>query len=282
MQVVLDWFERYNYIFFSLFVFFCGYVLLRLIRVANRKFIEESSRAIKLDKTRYRFLNNATTLIVYTLVAIVITNSVPEFRSVALTLFAGAGIFAAVVGLASQQAFSNIVSGIFLVVFRPFRVGDIIKLDGTAVEGTVEDITLRHTVIRNYENCRAVIPNSVIGQQIIINYAYHDEAVCRFMQFMLPLDVDLGRVMPMLSEIAAAHPLFLDRRTPAEIEAGVPKAVVRALQFTDSGVLVRINVWGKDAITAFIVACDLHVSIKNRFDAEGISLGVPNRIIRTA
>ncbi len=278
LQATLEWLSEFEYLYFSLFVIFCGYISLRLIRVANRKFILESSQAIRLDQTRYRFLNNATTLIVYSIVAVIIANTVPQFKSIALTIFAGAGIFAAVVGFASQQAFSNIISGIFLVIFRPFRVGDVIKVENH-VEGVVEDITLRHTVIRNYENCRAVIPNAVIGQNTIINYALVDEAVCRFLFLSLPFDVDLDRAIEILREVAGSHTDYLDRRTAEEIESGVPKVIIRTTLFNESGITVRISVWGKDAPTAFVVFCDLHRHIKARFDKEGIALSYPNRRI---
>lgn len=98
---------------------------------------------------------------------------------------AGAGILAAVLGFASQTAFSNIMNGIMIVVFKPFRIGDIIEVDRQdAYMGVVADITLRHTVIQNFENKRVIIPNSVISTQIIVNRDIADQKVVRF--FTLP------------------------------------------------------------------------------------------------
>lgn len=90
------------------------------------------------------------------------------------TLFAGAGIFAAIIALASQQALSNIISGIFIVISKPFRVGDYIELS-ILHRGTVEDITLRHTVIRDIQNNRIIVPNSKINSETIVNYHLNDE-----------------------------------------------------------------------------------------------------------
>ena len=70
--------------------------------------------------------------------------SIPPLKEIGITLLASAGIFAAILGLASQQAFSNIISGIFIVVFKPFRVGDNIEINNN--RGIVEDVTLRHTI----------------------------------------------------------------------------------------------------------------------------------------
>jgi len=71
-------------------------------------------------------------------------------------MLAGAGILAVAVGFASQAALSNIISGVFVVIFKPFRVGDRLKIN--ELTGVVEDITLRHTVIRDLENKRIIIP----------------------------------------------------------------------------------------------------------------------------
>ncbi|MBK6829965.1 MAG: mechanosensitive ion channel [Flavobacteriales bacterium] len=85
--------------------------------------------------------------------------SIPSFKHIAVTVFAGAGILVAIVGLAAQDAFSNIISGVFIVAFKP-SAGDQVSVAGHS--GVVEDITLRHTVIRTLENRRAIIPNGKI------------------------------------------------------------------------------------------------------------------------
>lgn len=93
----------------------------------------------------------------------------PSLRGVAQTALVGAGILAIITGLASQEALANIVSGIFIISFKPFKIGDIIRIDESKT-GTVTDITLRHTIIRNYQNNMIVIPNSIINKEKIVNY----------------------------------------------------------------------------------------------------------------
>ena len=104
--------------------------------------------------------------LIYTIGIIAIVYSIHSVNHIGKTLFAGAGIFSAILGFASQQAFSNIIGGIFLVLFKPFRIGDLIKV-GTLNEGYVEDITLRHTVIKDFGNKRIVIPNLLISTETI-------------------------------------------------------------------------------------------------------------------
>lgn len=71
-------------------------------------------------------------------------------EKVSNSILASAGIMAMAVGLASQEALSNIVGGLFIIFSRPFKVGDFIQVDNVII-GTVREITLRHTVIQNAE-----------------------------------------------------------------------------------------------------------------------------------
>ena len=121
----------------------------------------------------------------------------PSLRALGTTIFAGAGIFAAIIGFASQQAFSNIIGGIFIVIFKPFRVGDLIEI-GVASKGTVEDITLRHTVIRDFENKRIVIPNSAISSETILNSHLKDGRINRRIEFRVFLDTDIDRAIEII------------------------------------------------------------------------------------
>lgn len=126
-------------------------VISKILRILIDRFIKLSSKKLKVDHTQFNFLKNAVTFIVFMIAIIFIFYTIPKLKALSLTLFAGAGILTAIALFASQQAFSNIVSGIFIVIFKPFRVNDLIDV-GTLPKGRVEDITLRHTVLRNFEN----------------------------------------------------------------------------------------------------------------------------------
>lgn len=132
------------------------------------RFFNKSSRFIKTDPTNYNFVKYLLIAVIYNIGTGIAISVIPALKTLSVSLFTGAGILAAILGFASQQAFSNIVSGIFIVIFKPFRVGDRLEIRNT-ITGMVEDITLRHTVLRSPENKMIFIPNSVIQQEIIIN-----------------------------------------------------------------------------------------------------------------
>ncbi|AFM04004.1 small-conductance mechanosensitive channel [Bernardetia litoralis DSM 6794] len=227
------------------------------------------------NATRLRFLKNGVNFIIFIVALLLITYTIPSLRALAVTLFAGAGIFAAFIAFASQKAFSNIVSGIFIVWFKPFRVGDIVVV-GTYF-GIVEDITLRHTVIKGLENKRIIIPNSNISSDVIVNSTIEDPTIQRFVEIWINYDSDLKKAMAIMEDESMKHPLMIDGRTLEEKIKGEPIVLVRTTGMDERGIKIRATVWAKDLSTSFDMYCDLIRDIKYRFDKEGIKIGVPHR-----
>lgn len=248
------------------------------VRRLINTYVTTSSIHLKVDPTRYNFIKNASTFIIFALALFLIIYSVPELRSLGATLFASAGVVAAIIAFASQQAFSNIISGIFIVIFKPFRVGDIIETDGGR-SGTVEDITLRHTIIRDFQNQRIIVPNTVISGQTIINANITDEKIKRQMFFNISYDSDIDLAFHIIMEEAERHPNFIDNRSAEEVREGFPKVKCRLVDFTDSSLRIRADVWAADPISAFELRCDLNLSVKKRFDEAGIEIPYPYRTV---
>ena len=254
-----------------------AFLLLKVLRLILNRFINKSSEDLKVDPTQYKFLNNALGYIIYVSALVLIFVAIPDLKSLGYTLFAGAGIFAAIIGFASQAAFSNIVSGIFIVIFKPFRVGDIVRISNL-YSGTIEDITLRHVVIRDFENKRLIIPNTVISTETIHNFNIVDEKVCNFI-VIGSYDADIDQAMIIIREEAMAHPFFIDNRSAEEVAKEVPAVVIRLIEYGESSINLRASVWSEDPVKAFELKCDILKSIKERFDREGIEIPFPHRTL---
>lgn len=255
-----------------------AFVLARIVNYLLKRYLDKASERLLTDPTQYRFFRNFISVLIISSALVLAMMLIPPLKEIGVTLFAGAGIFAAIVGFASQQAFSNIVSGIFIVLFKPFRVGDIITVGPTGF-GTVEDITLRHTVIRNPENRRLVIPNSVMSSETILNSSLEDEKTCAFVEIGISYDSDVDLAMAIMQDEARKHPLFIDARTPEEKADDKPDVPVRVLSLAESSVLIRANVWAAKPGDAFIVRTDMYKSVKQRFDREGIEIPFPHRTL---
>ena len=267
-----------QYIIVAAVIALLAVILSRILQKIMKVYFERSSHVLKVDPTRYKFLRNAVSFVVFMLAITLIFYTIPELRTIGITLFAGAGIFAAIIGFASQEAFSNIISGIFIVIFKPFRVGDNIKI-GEMHHGTVEDITLRHTIINNFENRRIIIPNTVISGQTIINSTIEDEKVCTFIELGISYESDLDNAIKILREEAENHPNCIDHRSEEELANGDPKVIVRVLGFGDSAINLRAYAWANTSGEGFVMKCDLFETLKKRFKIENIEIPYPHRTI---
>lgn len=253
-------------------------IISRILRLLISRFIKLSSNKLKIDHTQFNFLKNAVTFLVFLGALIFIFYTIPKLKALSLTLFAGAGILTAIVLFASQQAFANIISGIFIVIFKPFRVNDILDV-GSLPKGVVEDITLRHTVLRNLENRRMIVPNSVISSEILINSSIVDELICNFIDIGISYDSDIDKAIEIMRNVAEAHPKYIDNRTKEENKNGVLPVRVRVMGFGDSSVNLRAFVWSKDHSTGIELKSDLNKTIKEQFDRNGIEIPFPYRTI---
>jgi small conductance mechanosensitive channel len=229
------------------------------------------------DKTKLAFLQNTLKLLVFMVAGFAVILSIPQFREFALTLFASAGIFAAFIGLASQKAFANLVSGIFIVIFKPFRVGDVIEVDGHL--GEVKDITLRHTRILNYENRSVIIPNSSIDSSVIKNSSFPENKVCRYFEVVITYSSDIDTALKILEEEVSKHRLYLDYRSYDDIQKENPKVRLRTLRLTDDGVMLRANLWARNFDDVFDMHTELNKTVKERFQKEGIEIAYPHRVV---
>ena len=253
-------------------------VISKILRILISRFLKISSNKLKVDHTQFNFLKNAVTFFVFLGAIIFIFYTIPKLKALSLTLFAGAGILTAVALFASQQAFSNIVSGVFIVIFKPFRVNDLVDV-GNLPKGRVEDITLRHTVIRSFENRRMIIPNSVISSEILVNSSIVDETICNFIDMGISYDSDIDKAMQIMHDEGVAHPNYIDNRSEEEIKEGVLPVTTRVMGFGDSSVNLRTFIWSKDHSSGYVMKTDLYKSIKEQFDKQGIEIPFPYRTI---
>lgn len=230
------------------------------------------------DPTSLKFLRYIAIGAIYTTGVLLILLVLPGFKGVAQTVLGGAGVIAVIAGIASQEALGNIVSGLFIVSFKPFRIGDVIQIEG-GMTGTVTDITLRHTVIRNFENQMIVVPNSVINKEKLINYRSVDKRICERLEIGISYDSDIDLARKIMTEEAENHPLLIEKRTLKEIKNKVPKAPVKVVKLGDSAVVLRLYAWTANPDDGWTLRYDLLESIKKRFDKEGVEIPFPQQTV---
>lgn len=278
MVDIVSFISEFRTTFRILLILAMTFVVAKVLVHVVQLFLNRASKRLNVDPTQYTFLKHFLTAMIYIAGIAVAVYTIPSLRAVSVSIFASAGVLAVVLGFAAQQAFSNIISGIFIVIFKPYKVGDRIKLK-TDLSGVVEDISLRHTVIRNFENKRFLIPNSVMSNEIIENSTFGDEKICKYIEFGISYDSDVKLAKKIIQKQAENHPLLIDNRTSEEKKEKMPKVIVRVISYGDSSVNLRAWAWAANPADAFVLGCDLNESIKEEFDKKGIEIPFPYRTI---
>jgi small conductance mechanosensitive channel len=240
----------------ALAIFYIGKFFIRLIVRAISTVMQKQ----EVDKTLETFICNLvrTTLMVVVIIAAIGAIGIETTSFIAI--FGAAGL---AVGLALQGSLSNFASGVLIVLFRPYRVGDFIEAAGIA--GSVEQVQILTTVLKTGDNKQIIVPNSQIMDSIITNYSANPTRRVD-MVVGVSYEDDLDKVRATLQELIAADERILD--DPA------PKIAVSEL--ADSSVNFIVRPWVNSA-DYWGVMFDLTEAIKKRFDNEGISFPFPQQ-----
>ena len=202
----------------------------------------------------------------------VVFSEVKYLRSFAGALLASGGIVAVVIGLASQQAASNLINGAMILAYKPYKVGDYIVLKSKNVSGTVIDISLRHSIIETIEKTQMIVPNEVMNQEIIENITQIENVKANYLYIDISYESDVDKAMSLMQQAAIRHPLFVDGRTDMTKEA-VP-VIVYALK--DSGISLRATITSENHAQGFQMLSDIRKELLTEFKNNGIEIPYPH------
>ncbi|MFC4249368.1 mechanosensitive ion channel family protein [Natribaculum luteum] len=187
---------------------------------------------------------------------------------VSMAGIAAAGAFA--IGLAMQNVISNFVAGVFIYTDKPFRIGDWIEWDDGTYSGVVEDISLRVTRVRTFDNELLTVPNSALTSGVIKNPVEADNLRLKFV-FGIGYGDDIEQATDIIVEEARNHPEILEDPAPS----------VRLTELGDSDVGLQSRIWIADPSRADFVRIrgEYVTAVKERFDEAGIDIPYPVRTL---
>jgi small-conductance mechanosensitive channel len=147
---------------------FMGMVLSRTLRTLVHAAL---TRKGHVDRTTITFMQQFGTALIWVIALILYAHLIPVLRSMGTALLAGASIASVVIGLAAQSTLGNLVAGISITIYRPFRLGDTIQVAApTGAEiGVVETLSLGYTTLRTADGRLIVVPNALAASQVSIN-----------------------------------------------------------------------------------------------------------------
>ncbi len=215
------------------------------------------------SRVSHKMLVKFLVAVVYILGIITAVNQIPRLAGTLTTILAGSGVLAVIIGFAAQESFGNLISGVFLTLFKPFDAGDRITLPEKNITGYVEDITLRHTVIRTLSYTRALIPNAIMGSAIVENVDYVDGSLAQVpITVDVAYDTDLDLAVSVMGNALSSHPLCAGEKPPRVLVTGFGSSGVSLLGFLPI----------RDAAQFVPAASDARILVKKAFDQFGITI----------
>jgi small conductance mechanosensitive channel len=245
-----------NIVFF-LVVILISWILSKAVDKAVKKAVANLKSASELLKDFIANVSRKTIL----LVGFVIALSMLEINIGPLLAAIGAAGF--ILGFALQGTLSNFAAGIMILIYRPYDVGDLIDVGGTF--GKVDAMTIVSTTLRKPDNQKVVIPNNMIWGDIITNIPGTSKRRIDLV-FGIGYSDDIAKAQKILEDILASHESVLKD----------PEPVVKVHELGDSSVNFVVRPWVATD-NYWDVYWDITRAVKERFDAEGVSIPFPQR-----
>jgi small-conductance mechanosensitive channel len=257
---LLDYTTPEGAVFYAFMLGFVAWLAGRAVRLAVQRFLEKQSASA--DQTAVRFLAQLARLAVWILAFLAYAHLVPALKDLGGAGLLSVGVVSIVVGMAAQNTLGNLIAGVSLVLYRPFRLGDQLQVNAPSglETGIVENISLGYTVLRAGDERRLVIPNSLMAGQTIINLSMSSQPVPCAAAITLEHDADVDKARQILLEVARQS-----SRAP-----GTPTC--RITNLSGAGVTVTLTAWAANPVVAPDMKSDLLEAAKKQLDQAGIKI----------
>ena len=242
----------------------------RIIDIIINKTIKIKNR--KNVTTMMMFFRRIKRIILYTIGLLVCLSTFEIFSTFSVTLLSGLGIGSVVLGLAAQESLKNFFGTISIIMGSPFEVGDFIECTEKGVSGTVEDITMRHTVIKTVNNRRVLIPNGEMNYYTIENFNYKDNESVKLVDYEISYESDVDKAIKIIKK--EMEKLYRPNPKGKNKNEELPK--VRLYSWESSGIKLRAWIWGKDLGDASENVYKLNYRKKKSFEKENIEIPYPH------
>ncbi len=239
-------------------------VILALSVIIARLTVTNLRRALehKISKNELEILLK---VIYFTIVILGVVIALPNIIADLSGLLVAGGILGIIIGFASQSVVSNFVSGLFLMVEQPVKIGDNVNVG--EISGNVEDISILSTTVKTYDGVYVRIPNEKVFNSEITNYWAN---VARRFDYVVGIRYqdDAGKAIGIIRGVLMEHPFVLHKPSPT----------IFVEELADNGVNINVKVWSPAKVW-WDVKIELLWKIKVALEAEGIEIPFPQRTI---
>jgi small conductance mechanosensitive channel len=222
--------------------------------------IDRRMEQLEVEVTLRRFLRSLIGLSLKVLVIITVASMLGVATTSFIAVLGAAGL---AVGLALQGSLSNFAGGVLLILFKPYKVGDYVEMQG--IGGTVHGIQLLNTVLRTPDNKQVFVPNGPVANGNIVNYSTQPTRRVD-MQFGIGYGSSIDLAKTTLAELLQA-----DARVLSD-----PPAQIVVAELADNSVNLKVRAWTATE-DYWGVYFDMQEAVKKRFDAVGLEIPFPQR-----
>ncbi len=262
MQEFLN--EYTSKIIISIVIFLIIYVINlgfnNIIKKIIKKYNQKSVTTILI------FVRRLKTTILYIIGIGLILSQFDALSSISVTILSALGISSAIISLSIKDTLNNFLGSVELLLSKPFEVGDFIYLPEKNISGTVEEIAMRHTIVRTLNNKREILPNKLLNTLIIENSDYVDSQIVLFSDYTFNKENNIDKIVTIIKEeIEKICVIELKGKNKKE---EFPK--VKILELGSSDIKVRSWIWGNNLDEANENLYELNYALKLRFEKEKI------------
>ncbi len=262
------WIDYVDGAFFVVVVFLTTVLLSSVMKAVMEWYIVAISVRTDspMDDELVPLVKRVSNLILYS-IAIMICLDHFHIDIKALVVSLGVGSFA--IAFAAQETLANMIAGFVIMVDRPFRVGDRIKLPASNQIGDVTKVGLRSTQILDFDHNIVTIPNSQIVKSDIINLSYPDSSTRLKFEITVAYGADLAKAISLIEKLCLEDARILKN----------PKPEILTTEFGDSGVELVVIARAVHYKEVFEAGDAVRKRILEEFSKEGIEIPFPHRVV---
>ena len=240
--------------------FIAAKVVLRIIRGLLNNLAKKQGREKDM---LYILINKALSVVIYTVMLVLMCQEIIPLKNIGNALLGASGFFAVVLALGAQKISENIVAGVAIGAYEPFKKGDLINIPEKNITGFIEDLNLRHVVIRTYENTRVIIPNKIIDDAIVENrHNDKDMANMNFYYVGVAYGSDTDKAIKIVLDYLKKDALVLKK----DLLSGL------VFELKDSSITLRFGFYTKDQGDGFTVKCALNDFVLKAYKEANIEI----------
>ncbi len=235
-----------------------AFILLKITKGFYRKTLE------KANNIHFRFIQSILKVVIITITIYSCLSVFDITKDISKTVLQSGTLIIAIATFAAQQALGNVISGFSIAFAKPFEVGQKVKVvngGNIIAEGIISNITIRHTMIKQFDGQVCIVPNSTMDSSVIINTNYNGD-IGNFFEVEISYESDVQKAKDILLNVYKEEELAIKK----------DEASVFVSQLTANGLLLKLTVWTKTLSDNFLTCSNMRQKVVESYQKAGIEI----------